>query len=194
MVNILAWLLLAFLSATLLSFYNVFKKESLKDDAILPVLFLNTSFSSLILLPFILISVYRPDLLGETIFNVPVTGWKQHKYIIIKSSIILSSWVFGCFGIKHLPIAIVGSINIIRLVMVLVGAILVSGGRSNLYRWIGMVLAIASLSMLSRSGREEGTDFRHDKWIFFIALAAITGAINRLYDRYLMKPLDLMLV
>lgn len=36
------WLLLAFLSATLLGFYDVFKKQSLKDNAVLPVLFLNT--------------------------------------------------------------------------------------------------------------------------------------------------------
>ena len=66
------WLLLAFLSATLLGFYDVFKKKSLKDNAVLPVLFLNTFFSSLIFLPFILISVYQPDLLGGTIFNVPL--------------------------------------------------------------------------------------------------------------------------
>ena len=31
------WLLLAFLSATLLGFYDVFKKKSLKDNAVLPV-------------------------------------------------------------------------------------------------------------------------------------------------------------
>ena len=43
------WLLLAFLSATLLGFYDVFKKKSLKDNAVLPVLFLNTFFSSLFL-------------------------------------------------------------------------------------------------------------------------------------------------
>ena len=46
------WLLLAFLSATLLGFYDVFKKQSLKDNAVLPVLFLNTFFSSLVFLPF----------------------------------------------------------------------------------------------------------------------------------------------
>ena len=32
------WLLLAFLSATLLGFYDVFKKKALKDNAVLPVL------------------------------------------------------------------------------------------------------------------------------------------------------------
>ena len=45
------WLLLAFLSAALLGFYDVFKKKSLRDNAVLPVLFLNTLFSSLIFLP-----------------------------------------------------------------------------------------------------------------------------------------------
>ena len=45
------WLLLAFLSAALLGFYDVFKKQSLRDNAVLPVLFLNTIFSSLIFLP-----------------------------------------------------------------------------------------------------------------------------------------------
>ena len=51
------WLLLAFLSAALLGFYDAFKKQALKDNAVLPVLFLNTVFSSLIFLPFILVSV-----------------------------------------------------------------------------------------------------------------------------------------
>ena len=44
------WLLLAFLSAALLGFYDVFKKQSLKDNAVIPVLFLNTLFSSFFLL------------------------------------------------------------------------------------------------------------------------------------------------
>ena len=35
------WLLLAFLSAALLGFYDAFKKQALKDNAVLPVLFLN---------------------------------------------------------------------------------------------------------------------------------------------------------
>ena len=34
----------------------------------------------------------------------------------------------------------------------------------------------------------------NNKWIFFIVLAAITGAISGLYDKYLMKSLNPMLV
>ena len=180
------WLILAFTSAALLGFYDVFKKKSLRGNAVIPVLFLNTLFCSLIFLPFILFSIYEPNLLGGSIFNVPVAGWEQHKYIIIKSFIVLSSWIFGYFGMKHLPITIVGPINATRPVMVLVGAMLVFGERLNLYQWVGVALAVLSFFMLSRSGKKEGIDFRHDKWIYFIVLASVLGAVSGLYDKYLM--------
>ena len=188
------WLLLAFLSAALLGFYDVFKKQSLKDNAVLPVLFLNTIFSSLIFLPFILLSVYTPDVLGGTMFEVPVAGWDVHKYIVIKSFIVLYSWILGYFGMKNLTLTSVGPINATRPVMVLVGAMLIFGERLNLYQWIGVLMAIISFFMLSRSGKKEGIDFKHDKWIFFIVLAAVMGAVSGLYDKYLMKHLNPMLV
>lgn len=183
------WLLLAFLSATLLGFYNSFKKESLRDNAVIPVLFLNTLFASLIFLPFIILS-YNTTVLDGSIFHVASGGWHEHKYIIGKSIIVLSSWIFGYFGMKHLPLTIVGPINATRPVMVLVGALLVFGERLNVYQWIGVALAVASFFMLSRSGKKEGIDFKHDKWIYFIVLAAVLGAVSGLYDKYLMAPAE----
>lgn len=181
------WLVLAFLSATLLGFYDSFKKESLRDNAVIPVLFLNTLFASLIFLPFIVLS-YNTTLLDGSIFHVSAGGWEEHKYIIGKSIIVLSSWIFGYFGMKHLPLTIVGPINATRPVMVLIGALLVFGERLNVYQWIGVALAVASFFMLSRSGKKEGIDFKHDKWIYFIVLAAVLGAVSGLYDKYLMAP------
>lgn len=188
------WLLLAFLSAALLGFYDVFKKKSLKDNAVLPVLGLNTLFSSLIFLPFILISACKPDLLQGSMFYVPAAGWEVHRFILVKSFIVLSSWVLGYFGMKHLPLTIVGPINATRPVMTLVGAMLVFGERLNLYQWVGVTLAIVSFFMLSRSGRKEGIDFRHNKWIFCIVLAAFLGAVSGLYDKFLMARFDRMVV
>ena len=182
------WLGLAFLSATLLGFYDVFKKQSLKENAVIPVLFLNTLFSSLIFLPFILLSLREGSALEGSIFYVPTAGWEVHKYVVLKSLIVLSSWVFGYFGMKHLPLTIVGPINATRPVMVLVGALLVFGERLNVYQWIGVLLAIFSFFMLSRSGRKEGIDFKHDKWIYFVVLASMLGAVSGLYDKYLMAP------
>ena len=186
------WLLLAFLSAALLGFYDVFKKKSLRDNAVLPVLFLNTLFSSLIFLPFILVSAFAPSVLGGTMFDVPVVGWEVHKFIVVKSFIVLSSWIFGYFGMKHLPLTIVGPINATRPVMVLVGAMLVFGERLNLYQWIGVMLAIVSFFMLSRSGKKEGIDFKHNKWILFKEHAEVAGALSSKSDKYNMQQLNTM--
>ena len=179
------WLILAFLSATLRGFYDSCKKESLSNNAVIPVLFFNTLFSSLIFLPFILLSA-GTDVLDDTIFHVESGGWDVHKYILLKSFIVLSSWIFGYFGMKHLPLTIVGPINATRPVMVLVGAFMVFGERLNVYQWVGVALAVASFFMLSRSGKKEGIDFKHDRWIYFVVLSAVLGAISGLYDKYLM--------
>lgn len=183
----MVWLLLAFLSAALLGFYDVFKKMALKDNAVLPVLFCNTLICSLIFLPLIVIS-RSSAWLNDSIFYVPDCGWEVHKYIVVKSVIVLSSWVFGYFSMKHLPLTIVGPINATRPVMVLVGALLVFGERLNVWQWGGVLLAILSFFLLSRSGKREGLDFRHNRWIAFLVLAAVLGAISGLYDKYLMAP------
>lgn len=179
------WLIWAFTSAALLGFYDVFKKKSLKDNAVIPVLFLNTLVCSLIFLPFIVFSACG-WLDAGSMFHVPQAGWEAQKYILLKSCIVLSSWIFGYFGMKHLPLTIVGPINATRPVMVLVGALLVFGERLNAYQWVGVALAVLSFFMLSRSGKKEGIDFKHDRWIYFVVLASLLGAVSGLYDKYLM--------
>ena len=189
------WLLLAFCSAALLGFYDVFKKKSLSNNAVLPVLALNTLFSSIIFIPFILLSHFAPQMLQDSIFYVPDSGgWEVHKFILLKSFIVLSSWAFGYFGMKHLPLTIVGPINATRPVMTLVGAMLIFGERLNLYQWIGVFMAVISFFMLSRSGKKEGIDFKHDRWIWFVVLAAVLGAVSGLYDKYLMGRFNNMQV
>ena len=189
------WLLLAFCSAALLGFYDVFKKKSLSNNAVLPILALNTLFSSIIFIPFILLSHFAPQMLQNSIFYVPDSGgWEVHKFILLKSFIVLSSWAFGYFGMKHLPLTIVGPINATRPVMTLVGAMLIFGERLNLYQWIGVFMAVISFFMLSRSGKKEGIDFKHDRWIWFVVLAAVLGAVSGLYDKYLMGRFNNMQV
>ncbi len=170
------WILLAFLSATLLGFYDVFKKRSLSDNAVIPVLFLNTLICSLIFVPF----------LGM----IPFGGWEVQRYVMLKSVIVLTSWAFGYIGMKHLPITLVGPINATRPVMVLLVALMVFGERLNAYQWIGVLFAVVSFFLLSRSGKKEGIDFRHNRWVACAVLAAVFGAISALYDKYLMAPVS----
>ncbi len=183
------WLVLAFTSAALLGFYDVFKKIALKDNPVVLVLTLNTMFSSLIFLPLVVLSAtgYLP---ASSIFYVPVCGWEVHKYIILKSAIVLSSWLCGYYAMKNLPLTLVGPINATRPVMVLLGALLIFGEHLNMYQWIGVLLAIIGYFMLRRSGKKEGIDFRHNRWIVFAVLGALFGAVSALYDKYLIAPVE----
>ena len=175
------------MSAALLGCYDVFKKMALRDNAVVPVLFLNTLFCSLIFLPLVVASACGGIADGSLLY-VGQYGWDVHKYIVLKSVIVLSSWSLGYMAIKHLPITIVGPINATRPVMVLVGAVVVFGEHLNMYQWIGVGLSAVSFFLLSRSGKKEGIDFKHNRWIFFLVLAAALGALSGLYDKYIMTP------
>lgn len=184
------WLTLAFTSAALLGLYDAAKKQALTNNAVLPVLLLNTLLSTLFFVPAILSAEFGLGWFDGTVLETSPGTATAHGLVILKSVIVLTSWIFGYFGMKHLPITIVGPINATRPVMVLVGAFLIFGERLNAYQWIGVALALVSLFMLSRSSRREGVDFTHNLWILFIALAAVTGAVSGLYDKYIMTRLD----
>ncbi|MFI3279135.1 MAG: DMT family transporter [Rikenellaceae bacterium] len=184
------WLALAFLSAALLGFYDVAKKSALKDNAVLPVLLLNTLFSTLLFAPFIVSSETGLDLFEGSMFAMEHASWQAHRLIVLKSAIVLSSWIFGYFALKHLPLTIVGPINATRPVMVLVGAMLIFGERLNAWQWSGVILSLVSLFLLSLAGKKEGIDFRRNIWILLIAAAAVMGAVSGLYDKYIMRSLS----
>jgi len=183
------WLILAFISAALLGCYDTLKKKALHANAVMPVLFFNTFFSSLIFLPLIALST-SSDVLDGTAFHVGSGGWEMHRWILLKAVLVLSSWILGYFAMKHLPLTIVGPINATRPVMVLIGALLVFGERLNGWQWAGVAMAVLSYFLLRRSSKKEGIDFRHDHWIYMTIGAAVLGAVSGLYDKFLMAPAD----
>ncbi len=179
------WIFLAFVSAFLLGFYDFSKKQALKDNAVLPVLFLNTLFCSFFMLPFIVGSA-AGQISADSQFYVEAGGWEMHGPILLKSFIVLGSWLLGYLALKHLPLTIVGPINATRPVMTLVGAMLIFGERLNAWQWAGVALAVLSFYLLSRSGKKEGIRFSHNRWIYFIVGAAVLGCASGLYDKHLM--------
>lgn len=184
------WLSLAFASAALLGLYDAAKKKALTGNAVLPVLLLNTFFCSLFFLPAILSAECGFGWFDGTVLESSCGTLRAHGLVVLKSVIVLTSWIFGYFGMKHLPLTIVGPINATRPVLVLLGALLIFGERLNASQWAGVLLALVSLFLLGRSSRREGVDFAHNRWILCIAAAALTGAASGLYDKYIMTRLD----
>lgn len=168
------WWGLAFLSALLLGCYDSSKKISLEGNAVIPVLFLNTVLSAVIFFPFVLTEEFG--------------GWEIQKYILAKSALVLSSWLAGYYAMKHLPLTLVGPINATRPVLVLIGAIFLFGERLNLLQSLGVGMAILAYFLMRRSGKAEGIDFHHNRWIACLILAVLLGAASGLYDKYLLSP------
>ena len=223
------WLILAFVSATFLGFYDTSKKASLKDNAVLPVLLLNTIFSTIIFSPFLLdylgdfgwfshISWLDPstvfidsqtltqnacctDAAGISQKGVIISSLSDshsilqaHLMVILKAFIVLSSWICGYFGLKHLPLTIVGPINATRPVIVLLGAVFLFGERLNLCQWTGVILSLMSIFLMSKAGKKEDIDFRSNRWIWCVAGATLLGAVSGLYDKFIMRSLSPMFV
>ena len=191
------WLILAFFSAAMLGFYDASKKASLKDNAVLPVLLLNTIFSTIIFSPFLIDYAGGFGWFEGTFLDTASgsqNGLQAHIAVIIKAFIVLSSWICGYFGLKHLPLTIVGPINATRPVLVLIGALVIFGEKLNLWQWTGVILALLSIFLMSRAGKKEDIDFKSNKWIWCLALATIMGAVSGLYDKFIMKSLAPMFV
>lgn len=188
------WIILAFISASLLGLYDVAKKQALKANAVLMVLLLNTLFSTLLFSPVIINSLFDLGWFEGTRFAISVGSAAEHGAVMIKAVLVLTSWILGYFGLKELPLTIAAPIHATRPVMTLVGAMIVFGERLNLTQWAGVLLAVGSLFMLSRSGKKEGIDFRHNRGVLLVGLAAVTGACCGLYDRHIMHSLEPMFV
>ena len=188
------WLSLAFVSALFLGLYDVAKKKAVAGNAVAVVLLLTTTLSTLLFSPVIISSTFGLGWFSDTMFDYGQQSLQAHAQVMLKACITLSSWMFGYVGIKHLPLTIVGPINATRPVIVLLGALLIFGERLNAMQWVGVVLALFSIFLLSRAGRREGINFVRNRYILYVALAALLGATSGLYDRYLLREIDPMFV
>ena len=188
------WVGAALLSAMLLGLYDVAKKRSLAGNAVIPVLLLNTLFSSLLLLPYILDAHLDFGWFGAKVLQEDYgydIGIREHLLVALKAAITLSSWLCGYYAIKHLPLTIVGPVNATRPVVVLLGAILLFGEELNLWQWGGVLLTIVSLYLLSRAGRKENIDFRNNRYVWAMFAAMLLGAVSGLYDKFLISRCDI---
>ena len=177
------WIALALVSAVCLGVYDIFKKLSVRGNDVLLVLMLNTVFGALYMSPFLVAGALHADFgFGNSLHG--------HLMILLKSAIVLVSWLLGYFAIKHLPLTVQGPINASRPVLVLLGALIIFGERLNLMQWIGIALGAASLLLISRIGAKEGFSLRHSRWIWMSIGATVFGAISALYDKYLLQSYD----
>ena len=197
------WTLLAFISAVWLGFYDISKKIALRDNKVIDVLTISVCFSSVLLSIPLILSRLCPEMMMDTHFYVPRLDLTAHLYTILKSAIVLSSWIFAYISLKHLPISVVSPMQATRPMWTLIGALLIFGERLNTYQWIGVLLAIGTVFIFSFKGKSSIHINRsinrkssivqssiQNRYYIALALAILIGACSGLYDKYLMRRYD----
>jgi len=186
------WILLAVCSSICLGIYDIFRKKSLENNAVLPVLFISNITGALIFLPFIVISYFFPHVMEGTIVNVPYSGFEVQKFIFLKSMLVVSSWILTFFAFKHLPLTIGSPIRSTAPLWTLIGALTLFGEKLSMLQWIGLIISLLFFYLFSFAGKKDGFSFRNNKWIWFMIAGTLLGACSALYDKYLIKRFDKM--
>ena len=188
------WLFLGLISALLLGSYDICKKISLKNNAVIPVLWTSILISSLILSSFLIVSRAAPDVLKDSLFFVPEIDLKAHLFIFIKSIIVLISWILAYFALKNLPLTVVTPIRSTQPIWTVVGGVLIFGEQLSALQITGVSITLFSFMMFSLVGKKEGISFTRNKWIWFIILATFAGTASALYDKFLIQQYNYMAV
>lgn len=188
------WVLLGLISSFFLGIYDVSKKWSLNDNAVIPVLFFATLTGMFIFSPFLLTSHLAPAYSSGQIWYIPQQTQTAHLHFMIKAVIVGTSWILAYFALKNLPITIVTPIRASSPLWTLIGALIIFNEQFNLLQWTGMILTLGFYYIFALIGRKEGIQFSKNRWIYAIVLATIIGAGSSLYDKYLIARYDRLAV
>ncbi len=187
------WIFLGLISCLFLGFYDVAKKLSLKDNAVIPVLFFASATGAVLFMPIIALS--NLGLITESsLFFVPTVSMTVHGLIFLKSILVGSSWIFAYYALHHLPLTIVTPIRATGPVWTLLGALIIYHEVYNGWQWAGITVVFISFYLFSVAGNSEGIVFRNNRWILFMVIATLLGSASTLYDKYLISNYPRMAV
>lgn len=187
------WVFLTIASALFLGIYEVMKKISVQENAVLPVLLVSSLFGSFVFV-FPVIFSQAGIIDASSLFYVPPVSFREHLLILLKTLIVISSWILAFLAIKHLPLTIVSPIRSTSPLWTLVGAIIIFAERLSPLQWTGMILTLTFFYLFSTAGKLEGITFRNNKYMWFIVFATLISAVSGLYDKFLLKIVDRMAV
>lgn len=179
------WIAASLLSAFFLGLYDLCIKHSVRENAVLPVLFLANLCSALVWLTLMGVGTVDPGLTGPT-FAVPSLTVTQHLQLLLKSAIVSASWISAYFAVKHLPVSIAAPVRATGPLFTLGFALVLLQERPSGLEWLGIAVTLGSFFALSVIGRKEGIHFHRDKWIGWLLLGTVLNGLSGFYDKYLL--------
>jgi len=180
-------MVLAVLSAVFLGLYDVAKKASVQDNAVLPVLLSCSASGLLVFLPVVALSLAAPaSAIAHGLF-VESMSTVGHLLVLAKAAVVTLSWVLTYFALKHLPISLAAPVRASAPLFTLLGAITLFGERPSARQGVGIAVILFAYWIFSLIGKTEGIRFSRNAWVWSLFAGTLVGAASGLYDKHLLQ-------
>lgn len=167
-------------SATMLALYDIAKKASVRDNAVLPTLLVSTVFGcAAFVLGLAATGGVASALEGATPYVALLSA--------VKSVIVAASWVFTFTALRTLPVSIATPIRASAPAIVFVAAFFVYGERPTPLQLLGMCAVFAGYFAFSWAGRGEGIDFLRSRAVWCAFAGMLLSAMSSMWDKYVFQ-------
>ena len=172
-----AWILL---SSFFLALYDLAKKASARNNAVLPVLLCSTCCGCAAFIAGISVCGKLPAVVANTNEQVLLLA-------AIKSVIVATSWVFTFYALRTLPITIATPIRASAPALVFIAAFFLYGEIPSWIQAIGMLAVFGGYFAFSWAGKHEGIDFFRNKAVWSAIAGAGFSALSSIWDKYVFQ-------
>jgi transporter family protein len=187
----ISWVLFAILSAVFLGVYDVAKKASVQENAVLVVLFACSATGLALMLPLGALALAAPGWAQTHGVLIAPLSWCEHGLVLAKAALVTLSWVLTFFALKHLPISLASPVRASAPLFTLLGAVVMFGERPSARQGLGIAVILFAYWVFSLIGRTEGIHFSRNAWVWSLFLGTLVGAASGLYDKHLLQTAHL---
>lgn len=170
----MSWVLLTLVYGLLKGAREIVKKESLKKNSVVEVLFFYTLFGFILCIP------ASRDIASVDTHYLPL--------VFLKSFVIFIAWILSFKAIKSLPISLYGILDLSRVLFATVLGVIVMHETIGLKQGVGLILVIIGLLLLKRRQSDENEDIKPIVVVLALTscmLNAVSGLLDKILTQYI---------
>ena len=176
----MSWTNWILLSALFLALYDLAKKASVRDNAVLPVLLVSTCCGCAAFVSGLALSGQLPSAVAALDGRIVTLS-------AVKSVIVATSWIFTFMALRTLPITIATPIRASAPALVFVAAFFLYGETPSWLQAVGMLAVFGGYFVFSWAGRHEGIDFFRNHAVWCAIAGACFSALSSIWDKYVFQ-------
>ena len=173
----MSWTTWIVASSFFLALYDLAKKASVRENAVLPVLLCSTCCGCAAFVAGVTVCGKLPDVMATT--NAAALGLAAIKSLIVSTS--------SFFALRTLPITIATPIRASAPALVFVAAFFLYGEIPSWVQAVGMLAVFGGYWAFSWAGRHEGIDFFRNKAVWCAIAGACFSALSSIWDKYVFQ-------